>query len=77
MTMLKRGFRAVKQTGIDPSKPVPIQASAPLPPQLEAPQSDLLRGASCGAIGGDADKGVSIASRAGRSAESGALSFVL
>jgi hypothetical protein len=43
---------------------------------LEA-RGGLLRGAARGAIGGNAGKGASTASRAGRPAEYGALSFVL
>jgi hypothetical protein len=48
---------AVKQTGIDPSRPVAVQAPVPPPPQPEAPQGGLLRGAARGS-----------ASSAGRSA---------
>src|SRR5690349_22330367 len=62
---------AVKQTGIDPSRPV--QAPAPPPPQPEAAQGGLLRGAARGAavgavggaIGGDAGKGAAIGAATG------------
>ena len=64
---------AVKQTGIDPSRPVPVQAPAPPPPQPEAAQGGLLRGATRGAavgvvggaIGGNAGKGAAIGAATG------------
>jgi hypothetical protein len=64
---------AVKQTGIDPNRPVPVQAPAPPPLQPEAAQGGLLRGAARGAavgavggaIGGDAGKGAAIGAATG------------
>jgi hypothetical protein len=65
---------AVKQTGIDPTRPATAQAPPPPPPPpAEAPQGGLLRGAGRGAavgavggaIAGDAGKGAAVGAATG------------
>lgn len=64
---------AVKQTGIDPTRPPAAQAPPPPPPPAEAPQGGLLRGAGRGAavgavggaIAGDAGTGAAVGAATG------------